>query len=162
MEKPGTDGLSGIDHYRVVGKISRYCAYEERCIHDVKQKLREWKVPSDGIARVISYLEENDFISQARYAKSFARGKFHSNKWGRIKIQSELKNRGIPDDLIRNAMTEIGGEEYLETIRDLILKKQQEIKAGKNLNIREKIITFVTGKGFEFDITARILKELNI
>jgi regulatory protein len=162
VEKPGSDGLSGIDHYRVVGKIARYCAFEERCIHDVKQKLREWKVTSDGIARIISYLEENDFISQTRYAKSFARGKFHSNKWGRIKIEYELKSRGIPELLIRDALQEIGVEEYGIMIRELILKKQQEIKAGKNLNIREKIITFVTGKGYEFDLIAEALKELKI
>ena len=156
------EDISRGDLPRIIEKISRYCAFRERCIREVLQKLQEMKVPAEKRSRIISYLEENNFISEARFAGLFARGKFHVNKWGRIKIQSELKNRGIPDDLIRNAMTEIGGEEYLETIRDLILKKQQEIKAGKNLNIREKIITFVTGKGFEFDITARILKELNI
>ena len=60
------------------------------------------------------------------------------------------------------ALAEIGEEDYLHTLRDLIMKKQSEINSGKNLNIREKIITFVSGKGYEFDLITRVLTELKI
>ena len=37
-----------------------------------------------------------------------------------------------------------------------------EINKEKHFNIREKIITFVAGKGFEFDLISKVLTELKI
>jgi regulatory protein len=146
----------------IIDRISSYCAYQERCIFDVQQKLNEWKVLPDKIIPIIKYLEDNNFIDQARFARMFTRGKFLHNKWGRIKIHYELRIRSIPENLIREAFAEISEEDYKKTIRELILKKKPEIKGGKNLNIRQKIINFVTGKGFEFDLTSEVLKEFKI
>ncbi|MEI7661096.1 MAG: regulatory protein RecX [Bacteroidota bacterium] len=162
MNATGTEDISGNDPAQVLKRIARYCAFRERCRKEVQQKLNEWKVPPGKALQAIRYLEENNFIREDRFAKSFARGKFHSNKWGRIKIQYELKSRDLPDNIIRDALQEIGEEEYMKTICDLVLKKETEIKAGKELNIREKIITFVNGKGFEFELIAKALKELKI
>ncbi len=162
MEKPGTDDLSNSDPAQTFDRISSYCSYQERCVRDVEQKLAEWKVPGGKISTIIKKLKAERFIDDERFARLFVRGKFRSNKWGRLKIRYELKGRGIPENLIREALPEISDEDYRKTIRELILKKKSEIKPGKNLNIREKIITFVTGKGFEFDLTAEILKELKI
>ncbi|MEI6683603.1 MAG: regulatory protein RecX [Bacteroidota bacterium] len=156
------DNSSNIDNAGVIAKIARYCAFQERCRQEVLQKLKEWKVPPEQTDRITGYLEGNNFLNELRFARSFARGKFRSNKWGRIRIQYELKSRQIPGAFIREAMQEISEEEYRATLRQLILKKQLEIKAGKNLNIREKIINFVSGKGFEPDLAAEVLKELKI
>ena len=154
--------LSNNDHALITEKISRYCAFQERCKQDVLQKLKEWKTAPGKVIPTIKYLEDNNFIDEARFALLFARGKFRINKWGRVKIRHELKIRNIPDQYIEDALEEIGEEEYLKTLCGLILKKQMEIKAGNNLSIREKIITFVTGKGFEYDQIAEALKEFKI
>ena len=112
--------------------------------------------------QILQKLREEKFVDDERFARLFVRGKFRSNKWGRVKIQYELRSRNIPDNLIDQAIGDICEEDYLNTIKELILKKKSEIKTGKSLNIREKIITFVTGKGFEFDPVFRVLKELKI
>jgi len=143
-------------------RITRYCAYQERCAWDAEKKLAEWKVPRGRISILMKSLKDEGFIDDERFAQTFVRGKFRINKWGRVKISYELKGRKIPEIIIRSAMREISQEDYRKTVRELVLKKKSEIKPGKNLNIREKIITFVIGKGFEFDLVADILKELKI
>lgn len=146
----------------LVEKIEHFCDYQERCIYDVDQKLRSWKVPPHEIREIMKQLLAGKFIDEDRFARSYVRGKFHINKWGRIKIIFELRRRNIPESLIRNAISEIGEEDYLFTIRDLVIRKKQEIYLRKNLKVREKIITFVTGKGFEFNLAEKTLTELNI
>jgi regulatory protein len=146
----------------ILQKTEHFCAYQERCSHEVEQKLREWKVPESKTGTIMKHLEENGFLDDARFARTFAISKFHLNKWGRVKIRFELKSRSIPENMISTAFEDITEEDYLKTIRELILKKKEEIKNGKNLMIREKIIKFVAGKGFEFDLIAGILKELKI
>lgn len=146
----------------ILQRIEHFCAYQDRCFQDVELKLRSWKVSHEKIKLILSQLQEDKYIDEDRYARSFVRGKFHFNKWGRNKIIYELKRKKLKDDLIRNAMAEIGEEDYDNMIRYLIVNKNQEIISSNNLKLREKIITFVTGKGFEFSLVEKILTELNI
>jgi regulatory protein len=162
MENHGTDGSSKNDLEAILVRIRHYCAYQERCSLEVDRKLRQWKVSPGKTKTILQHMIEEGFIDEERYARIFVRSKFHINKWGRTKIRYELKNRSIPETMIHKAMEEIHEDDYLRTIRELVLKKKSEINPEKNLNIREKIITFVTGKGFEFDLLSKVLTELNI
>ncbi len=161
MSKPGQyereDDLGAI-----LRRIQHYCAYQERCNHEVDTKLMAWKVSPAKTKKIKHSLSEDGYINEERYARLFVRSKFHVNKWGRAKIRYELKSRNIPEELIPKAMEEIGDDDYMATIRELILKKLSEINTGKHLSVREKIITFVTGKGFEFDLILNVLNELKI
>lgn len=151
------------DDTALVQQLERYCAYQERCSRDVVMKLRRMQVTPPAIEGIIHKLKEEKFLDDERFTRFFVRGKFRMSKWGRIKIRYELSARGIPEKLINKALAEeIGEEDYRETIRLLILKKKQEIKTEKKLNIRDKIINFVVSKGYEFDQVLDILNELKI
>lgn len=150
------------DPPRLLQKIEHYCAYQERCVYDVAMKLHSWKVEPNAISDIIQQLQDDHFVDDERFARSFVRGKFHINKWGRIKIMNELRSRQIDEKVIIMALNEIGAEEYQNMLRLLIKNKYTTVKPGNNLIIREKIITFVTGKGFEYNLTEKILNELKI
>ncbi len=162
MKKPGTETSLKNDQEIILARIRHFCAYQERCSHEVDLKLTQWKVSPERRNHIMKHLQEEGFINEERYARIFVRSKFHINKWGRAKIRYELKTRIIPDKLVSKAMEEIGEDDYMRTIRELILKKKSEINTGKHLNIREKIITFVTGKGYEFDLISKVLTELKL
>jgi regulatory protein len=146
----------------IIERIKHFCAYQERCSQEVERKLTLWKVTDVKIKKIIPYLQNEGFIDDERFARMFVRGKFHINKWGRVKIRHELRSRAIPEHLVKKSMEEISEDEYILTIGELIVKKLSEINSEKHLNFREKIITFVAGKGFEFDLIAKVLKDLNI
>jgi regulatory protein len=161
MKSPSS-GIVKDDLETILERIYHYCAYQERCSQDVGNKLIQWRVSSSRIRKIMHTLKSEGFLDEERYARIFVRSKFHINKWGKTKIRYELRNHSIPEPFINRALEEIGEDDYLRTIRELILKKMSEIKEGKHLNIREKIITFVAGKGFEFDLIVTVLKELKI
>jgi regulatory protein len=162
MTKSELHDSTTIELSSIVDRIHHYCAYQERCRQEVSRKLVQWKVTSVKIRKIMNDLQSEGYIDEERYARMFVRGKFHINKWGRVKIRYELRNRTIPEHLVSKAMEEIGDDDYNQTIRELVLRKMSEINSEKHLNIREKIITFVTGKGFEFDLVAKVLTELKI
>jgi regulatory protein len=74
----------------------------------------------------------------------------------------ELKLKNIPEILIEKGVKEIDEQEYIQVLKNMILKKKREIKPGKSFIIREKIINFATGKGYEMQIILDVLKELKI
>ncbi len=146
----------------ILKKLEHYCAYQERCTSDIIAKLKFWKVDEHHFNPVILKLKENNFLDDERFAKAYARGQFRLNKWGKKKIFFELNHKNIPDAIIQAGFHEIDDGEYRQVLRDLILKKNSEIKNKKHLNIRWKIINFVQSKGFELDLILDIIKELNI
>jgi len=88
-------------------------------------------------------------LDEERFACSFVRGKFRYKKWGRHKIQMELKRKNISPYCIKKGMMEIDEEEYIATLNSLIQKKWEQLKRGKDYEKKQKIAQFVIRKGYE-------------
>ena len=146
----------------ILQKIRNYCSYQERCINEVEKKLKTFSVQPEKIPGIINQLQKEGYLDEERFARVFAGGKFRVNKWGRNKIEFEMKIRGIPLMIVQEGMTEIDEPEYLQTLKDLLIHKYNEFKAKKNVNIREKIINFAYGKGYEMEYILVFLQEMKI
>ena len=85
--------------------------------------------------QIITYLIQENFLNEERFAQSFARGKFRIKKWGRTRIIRELKTRQISKYNINTALKEIEETEYLKTFHDLAEKK---LASEKEKNIFKK------------------------
>ena len=142
-------------------QIMHYCAYQERCNQEVEEKLKAWHVAPQKIRTILIHLTREGFLHEERFARAYARGRFRGNKWGKCRIIHELRLRRIPETIIEAAMTEIGMDEYVMVLRGLILKKIQE-SGEENLNLRKKIWTFATGKGYEPELILYVLNEMKI
>lgn len=139
-------------------KIERFCVYRERCQQEVKDKLRKLGATEQALNNMLSYLEENDFVNEVRFAKLFAIGKFRIKRWGKIKIRTELRKKNIPFNLIEEALNEIKQEEYMKTLTYLAKKKKNQIK-NKEYRI-QKIGLFLLSKGFEQELIRKVLKTI--
>lgn len=133
----------------LLAKAERFCAYQERCNHEVKQKLHKLLADEKISSKIISSLEEDGYLNDERFAKLFASGKFRIKRWGKNKIRAELRQKKIPDNFISNALDAIDGEEYMKTIQHLINRKERELKGLSSGNRRQKIYRFLLSKGFE-------------
>jgi regulatory protein len=133
-------------------KAERYCAYQERCSFEVRQKLRELGADEKTSLEIISSLAEDDFLSDERFARLFASGKFRIKRWGKNKIRAELRMKKIPDSFIYTALDAINEDDYLKTIRHLINKKEKEVKSKNSKDKTRKIVNFLLSKGFESEL----------
>ena len=111
---------------------------------------------------LINSLQKEGYLDEERFAKAFAGGKFRLNKWGRQKIEFELKQRGVPELMIMEGLANIDENEYNQVLKELILRKQKELKPETDLKIREKIINFALGKGYELILILDMMKNLKI
>ena len=133
-------------------KARAYCVYQERYQQEMRDKLYEWGLWKQGVESLIAELISTDFINEERYAKTFAGGKFRIKKWGRVKIQIELKRRNITSYCIKKGLQEIDEADYIKTIKKIIADKALKIK-DKNPKLRQyKIGQYVISRGFEPDL----------
>lgn len=143
-------------------KLRHYCAYQERCHKEVKEKLYGYGLHRNEVDEAISVLIEENYLNEERYAIAFAGGYFRSKQWGKVKIGHELKMKGVSDYCIRKAMKEIDEEDYFKTIRELARKKRRELE-GKGLRdyqLKYKITQYMMQRGFEPQFVQEVLRDL--
>ena len=137
-----------------------YCAYQERCHAETKQKLYSFGLFKTDVDRIVSNLIEEDYLNEERFAAAFARGKFRMKHWGRVKIAYELKQKNVSDYCIKKAVEQIEEEEYLEVLGKLAEEKLEELNGEKNeLMRRKKVHDYLLQKGYERDLIFAFIKE---
>lgn len=148
------------DNYKIwLNKCRRYCAYQERSQHEVRFKLKEWKVPASEIEQILAELITENFINEERFAITLAGGKFRIKKWGKIKIESALKKHQISTPCIRKALQSISNESYHTEIEKQIKKLYKSI-TNNSLTEKQKIIRSLINKGFEPELVRSKLNDL--
>ncbi|WP_299259608.1 regulatory protein RecX [uncultured Aquimarina sp.] len=141
-------------------KMEHYCAYQERCHKDIKDKLSSMKLIPEAKEKIILHLLEHNFLNEERFAKSFARGKFRIKKWGKQRIVRELKFRQISEYCIKMALKEIPENEYLETFHELAEKKFATISETNAFKKRKKLIDYLLYRGWENQLVFEKVNEL--
>lgn len=104
-------------------RLRHYCGFQDRSEREVEIRLRSLGIPESQWEALIQMLKDEGFLDDQRFAHGFARGKFRMNKWGKVLIRQGLRQKGIDDDLIEEAITaEIDPDEYLETLQQLVAR----------------------------------------
>lgn len=142
------------------GKISKYCAYQERCQKEVRQKLWDLKVYGDDVEELLYLLIQNKYLNESRFASLYVRSKFNQKQWGKVKIKQELKLRDIGERIITKALAELDEEEYRNVLSHILQKKQTTLRGGNVFERRKKLFDFVYRKGYESSIINDALENL--
>ena len=130
-------------------KIKTYCAYQERCHIEVVDKLYKLGLHKNEVNEVLLSLMQEDFLNEERYAEAYVSGKFRIKKWGRVKIKSELKFKKISEYCIKKGLDQIEEEEYLETLKYWIERREKSSTEKNEFKRKGKIASFLISKGFE-------------
>lgn len=143
-----------------IEKISKYCAYQERCHQEVQIKLKQMGCPWDEAQEILALLIEDGFLNEERYAKAFVKGKFNQNDWGKIKIRHALRGKFIHESLIQQAFdSEIDETDYSEKLRALFDKRASRIEGEMSWKERQKIFAWLQGKGYESEQIIKVLEQ---
>ncbi|MDG1724189.1 MAG: regulatory protein RecX [Bacteroidia bacterium] len=140
-------------------KIAKFCAYQERCHQEVRDKLFLFGLLPNDVEEIIFELIQEDFINEERFTKAFVRGKFNYKKWGRIKITQELKRRKISDYCIKKGLAEISDIKYHSVLEEILTKKIAKQSDIKDYQKSYKAVQFAMSKGFEAELAWTIIKS---
>ena len=150
------------DKKTALQKAANWCAYQERSQQEVRDKLYEWQMKPTEVEEIISTLISENFLNEERFALAYVSGKFKIKKWGKIKIKQGLKLKRVPEPVIKKALNSIDGDEYFETLK-ILLEKKQRVEKEKNAIKRQfKLVNYLHGKGFEKDLIFILLKNIDL
>jgi regulatory protein len=142
-------------------RAKHYCAYQERCHSEVKDKLFGFGLNTKEVDEIISTLIAENYINEERFAIQFAGGHFRSKKWGRVKISHALKQKQVSAYCIKKALKQINEEEYIKVLQQHFEAKLKTLKSEKNIFIKKrKLQDHLMQKGFETDLIRTFISEI--
>ena len=143
-------------------RLEQYCAYQERCHHEVKTKLRQLGAFRNDTDTVISHLIQNDYLNETRFTMLYVRSKFSIKKWGKKRIVNELKQRKITSYNIDKALAQISEKNYRMTFDTLAEKRWNQLIRNKEPlpQRKKKWVNYLQSRGWENDLIFDALNKL--
>lgn len=141
-------------------KLKHYCAYQERCHSEVKDKLYQLGVWTKDQDEIIATLIEENYLNEERFAIAFAGGRFRIKQWGRVKIKYELKQKQVSDYSIKKALKQIDEEEYQKVLDKLAKEKNASLKNEQYLIRKKKAMDHLIRRGFEAELVNESIKKI--
>ena len=139
-------------------KAKQYCAYQERCHSEVKEKLYSFDMNKKEVDELLSELISDNYLNEERFAIQFAGGKFRIKQWGKVKIKYGLKQKQVSEYCIKKALSVIDEIDYRKTAKKLFDQKLKTLKAEKNIFIKKrKLQDHLLQKGFETDLVRKLI-----
>jgi regulatory protein len=143
-----------------LSKAMNFCAYQERCIKEVKQKLKNLNVSKKDYDKILEILIQDNYLNQKRFALSFVSGKFRLKKWGKTKIKNELIKKDIEKEIIELALSDIDVIEYKNCLEKLFQKKLKTIKGENDFIKKNKAANYLRSKGYETELIYDLLQKM--
>ena len=140
-------------------KMADLCARSEQCEYEIREKLRKQGLPSAETDKIITFLIDNKFIDNERYARSFTNDKVRFASWGRNKIRQALALKRIPSSAIIEALNEIDEKEYLKAIQRAGISKIKSLDI-EDYDDRLKLYRHLLSRGFESSLISKLIEYL--
>lgn len=144
---------------KVLEKMRVLCSRREYCRSDILKKVVS---ALDGdrqeAEKIIDILVNEKFIDELRYASAFVRDKSALSGWGAVKIRYMLSSKGIPRDVISEALGEVDEGKARARLEKLMENRYRSLKDDPQCRL--KMLRFGLGRGYEYDEVSSVIDML--
>lgn len=143
---------------------SARCSRSEQCRSELEYKLIGRGLTASEASSVCDRLEDEDFLSDARYACAFAHDQLVLAKWGRVKVEKALREKHISAGDIRAALEKnFVEEDYLSRLANLLRIKIKEFPDTYDpFEVAQRLLRYATAKGYESELVFRVIQDLEV
>lgn len=137
-------------------KALRLLEFRSHSQAELAKKLFRAGAQQEDVERLTAYLREYGLLDDREYAGRLAKDLANLKKFGRFRIRAELKNRGISNEYIDEAMAEME-EEETDALLPLVEKKLGGNFERKNI---EKAVRYFSYRGYGYDDIKQCIDRL--
>jgi regulatory protein len=135
-------------------RAMRYLARREHSRAELHAKLQLYVQEGEDLNAILDDLEKRDWLSDVRTATQLVHIK--RNRFGTQRIAHELRQKGIAENLISDALPQLK-ETELEAARNVWQRKfGSEPQDGKE---KARQVRFLQSRGFSMDVIFKVLRH---
>ena len=127
-------------------KILHYCDYQDRCKKEIFFKLDSFELNDSDRNFITTFLQDEGYIDDVRYCRSYVKSKLNLKKWGINKIKLYLITKGIDKDTIDDVLSEIDYDLYKDELMNLL--KNKKVNESDPYKRKAKLIRYAVSKGY--------------
>lgn len=133
---------------RALNALSR----REHSRRELQHKLAAFAEEGDDIEGLLDDFQRRGWISDARFAEQVVHAK--ASRYGSLKIAHELREKGVDDALVAQAVAEVND---LQNAKTAWLKKFGTLPGGREAWAKQA--RFLQSRGFGFEVIKRVLND---
>lgn len=131
-------------------KALRLLEFRSHSEKELCEKLRRHGASDEHIEMTLDFCRRYGFVNDEEYAKRKAADLLNLKKYGIRRIRSELKVKGIAEDIISSVLCSLDTEAEQTVLRSLVEKKIKNDFSQKN---KDKCIRYFIYRGYDlYDI----------
>lgn len=139
--------------------LMRLCARSEKSSGDALRLMQQWQVPQAERQGVLERLVKERFIDDGRYAEAYVREKSRLSGWGARKIAMQLRQKGVSQAIIDDALRQLDSNVELPRLVDKLRRKIRTTKYTSDYELRGKLMRYALSLGFDYDIAQRAVED---
>ena len=139
--------------------LMRLCARSEKSSGDALRLMQQWQVPHTERQGVLERLVKERFIDDGRYAEAYVREKSRLSGWGARKIAMQLRQKGVSQAIIDEALRQLDSNVELPRLVDKLRRKIRTTKYTSDYELRGKLMRYALSLGFDYDIAQRAVED---
>ena len=144
---------------KVLDRMRNLCSRRENCRSDIMKKtLKALEGDRVSAEKIIETLVGEKYIDELRYASAFARDKSSLAGWGVTKIRYMLSSKGVPGDVIAQALEEIDSAKAESKLDKLMENKYRSLKDDPQCRL--KMLRYGLGRGYGYDEVSSVVERL--
>ncbi len=137
----------------------KFLSYRPRSEAEVRARLSQLGFPHESIETTLEKLRSLELLDDESFARGWARGRAEGRGYGPLRIERELRQKGIARSVIQEIVGEtFGRNEGKEKARGLLEKRFR----GKDMGDRKilnRAIAFLQRRGYRSSVIAEVLGE---
>jgi regulatory protein len=135
----------------------RYLNRRDRTVLEMRRHLEGKELDPATVDAAVAELGEGGWLDDAGFAERFADDKRRLEGWGAERIERRLIERGVPRDVVRDALGEGDRESELEGALT-VLRGRFPARADHDPRERRRAFGVLVRKGYDPDLAADALR----
>ncbi len=149
--------MDGKEITKITDRLRTLCSRREYCRSEMMKKALSYPdMDKETAEKIVETLVSEKYVDDLRYASAFARDKSSISGWGNVKISYMLSSKGIPKEIVREAVGEIDESRASDKLRRVMETKAKSLKGDPQ--IRLKLLRFALGRGYGYEEVNKMLE----
>lgn len=137
----------------------KFLSYRPRSEAEVHAKLTRLGFPQKSVETALEKLRSLNLLDDETFARGWARGRAEGRGYGPLRIERELRQKGIEKSLVSQVVREtFGQQEGKERARALLEKRFRGQDLGDR-KIFNRAIAFLQRRGYRNAVIAEVLGQ---
>ena len=127
---------------------------------ELRDRLAARGVPGDVSEGLIERFREVGLLDDAVFADTLTQTRLQVDRHGLTRIRAELRRRGVDEDVVAEALSQVGQEEEMEAARAFAQRRVRALAGLELQTARRRLVGALGRRGFRGSVVSLVADEV--